>query len=290
MRMSLLRTTRTTRGLLDNLNLNRARTLFFLLCILNNHHVALAEEDEQGDDWTDSEWIGLVKYLFAALFVTLGLHLLLYSHSETHSLMKEYFHRGSSVSGDVLSCEEQNPKKFEITVLYKAPVHKFASTRGQFRYPERVEEKRFMRRLHMEYPLSRGTVVEVLWLPERGPQSGMLREVVEHKIANHSHCRTVLTIVPGLLLWILIIWLTVLTIQSMDEDSQKTAYLVVGLSLAVFILGSRMFCDARFQSERGKRFESAVPMVTKSGGGKSEALLLRNNHMPLPVVQGMDVV
>jgi hypothetical protein len=290
--MSLLRT--TTRGILDNLYPNRTRTLFFLLCILNNNHVAHAEGDEQGDDWTDSGWIVLVQCLFVVLFMTLGLHLILYSHSENHSLMKEYVHRGSSVQGDVLSCEavqgdvlsceEQNPKKFEITVSYKAPV--------QFRYPDRVEEKSFMRRLHMEYPLSRGTVVEVLWLPERGPQSGMLREVVEHKIANHSYCRTVLTVAPFLLSWISTIWLAVLTIQSMDEDSQKTAYIVLGLSLAVFFLGSRMFCDARFQSERGKRFESsAVPMVTRSGGGgKAEALLMRNKNTPLPVDQEMDVV
>jgi hypothetical protein len=53
-----------------------------------------------------------------------------------------------------------------------------------------------------------------------------------------------------------------------------------------------MFCDARFQSERGKRFESsAVPMVTRSGGGgKAEALLMRNKNTPLPVDQEMDVV
>lgn len=264
---------------------------------------------EGGDDneWIDSEWIALVKTLLAAFFVTVGLHMLLYSDLATHSLLKAYMQKSVSTTGDVLSCEEINPNLFDIAVLYKAPVHKYDGSRSaqnnrrQFRYPDQFVEKRFLRRFQLEYPLPRGSVVQILRFPGR-PTSGMMQQVVQEKLAQYSHCRTVLILMPGLLIWILIVWLAVQTIQaSMADQQQNIAYTVLGLSLAVFMLGSRMVSESFFSKERTKRFESAVPMVTKPEGrvdyGKSEALLNPNpyNHhnmaVPvLPLVQGTDVV
>jgi hypothetical protein len=282
--------------------------LLLTLCL--QLHVSVAEGD--GDkDWIDSEWMGLVKPLLAAFFVTAGLHSLLYSHMATRSLLKAYLQKAVITSGDVLSCEEINPDLFDISVLYTAPVSKYDGSsrsaynnRQQFRYPDELVEKRFLRRFQLEHPLQRGTVVRILRFPGR-PKSGMLQEVIEDKLAQHSNCRTVLILVPGLLLWALIVWLAVETIQaSMEDRQEEIAYAVLVVSLAVFVLGSRMFCDSRFQSDRTKRYESAVSMATKPeetvGSGKSEALLNQYpyNHndmtgpvaVALPVVQGTDVV
>jgi hypothetical protein len=277
-----------------------------LLCLCVQLRDSVAEGD--GDnEWIDSEWMGLVKPLLAAFFVTVGLHMLLYSHTATRSLLKAYMQKAIVTTGDVLSCEEINPDLFDIAVLYKAPVSKYDGSRSahnnrqQFRYPDQLVEKRFLRRFQLEYPLHRGTVVRILRFPGR-PKSGMLQEVVQDKLAQHSNCRTVLILVPGLLLWTLIVWLAVQTIQASMEDRQEDiACAVLVLSLAVFVLGSRMVSDSRFQSDRTKRYESAVPMVTKPeetlGSGKTEALLnqypYNQNDMTepvLPVVQGTDVV
>lgn len=282
---------------------------WLLLCLCVQLHDSVAEGDD-ANEWIDSEWMGLVKPLLAAFFVTAGLHMLLYSHIATRSLLRAYLQKAVSTSGDVLSCEEISPDTFDIAVLYKAPVSKYDgasrsahNNRQQFRYPDQLVEKRFLRRFQLEHPLQRGTVVRILRFSGR-PKSGMLQEVVQDKLAQHSNCRTVFILVPGLLLWSLIVWLSVQSIQSsMEEDQEKIAYAVLALSLTVFILGSRMFSDSRFQSDRTKRYESAVPMVTKPeetvGSGKSEALLNQypyNHHsmtgpvLELPVVQGTDVV
>jgi hypothetical protein len=279
-----------------------------LLCLCVQIHDSVAEGDDD-NEWIDSEWMDLVKILLAAFFVTAGLHMLLYSHIATRSLLCAYLQKAVSTSGDVLSCEEINPDLFDIAVLYKAPVSKYDGSRSahnnrqQFRYPDQLVEKRFLRRFQLRYPLQRGTVVRILRFPGR-PKSGMLQEVVQDKLAQHSNCRTVLILVPGLLLWTLIVWLAVQTIQaSMEEDQEKIAYAVLALSLTVFMLGSRMFSDSRFQSDRSKRYESAVPVVTKPeervDSGKSESLLNQhpyNHHnmtgsvLELPVVQGTDVI
>jgi hypothetical protein len=289
--------------------MHRTRSLpLLLLCLCIQLHDSVAEGDD--NDWIDSEWMGLVKPLLAAFFVTVGLHMLLYSHIATRSLLRAYLQKAVITSGDVLSCEEINPDLFDIAVLYKAPVSNYDdasrsayNNRQQFRYPDQLVEKRFLRRFQLEYPLQRGTVVRILRFAGR-PKSGMLQQAIQEKLAQHSNCRTVLILVPGLLLWTLIVWLAVETIQASTEDRQEEiAYAVLGLSLAVFVLGSRMFSDSRFQSDRTKRYESAVPMVTKPENrvdfGKSEALLnqypYNQNNMTgpvleLPVVQGTDVV
>jgi hypothetical protein len=152
--------------------------LFLCLCVQLHYSVAEGDDD---NEWIDSEWMGLVKPLFAAFFVTAGLHMLLYSHTATRSLLRAYLQKAVSTSGDVLSCEEINPDLFDITVLYKAPVSKYDgasrsayNNRQQFRYPDQLVEKRFLRRFQLEYPLQRGTVVRILRFPGR-PKSGMVR-------------------------------------------------------------------------------------------------------------------
>jgi hypothetical protein len=59
----------------------------------------------------------LIQYLLAACTVTVGLRLLLYSHTTTRSLLQAYMHmdKAISVPGDVLSCEEVSihPDKFD---------------------------------------------------------------------------------------------------------------------------------------------------------------------------------
>jgi hypothetical protein len=304
-----------TRSATEGLKMYRTEStslLFLLLCICVQLQDSVAEGDDD-DKWIDSEWMGLVRYLLAAFFVTVGLHLLLYSHMTTRSLLQAYMHMDKAVCvpGDVLSCEEisQNPGKFDVAVLYKAPVQKYSggarsvtNNRRQFRNPDRIEEKRFLRRFQLQHPIARGTVVPILRFPGR-PKSGMLLEVVQDMLAQHSVCRTVLILVPGLLLLTVIVWLAVQTIQDNMEDERQTivAYFVLGVSLGVFMLGSKMYCDAKFQKERSKRFESAVPMVNKpeesrGNAGKSEALLnesqysYHENNMTGPVVvaQGTD--
>jgi hypothetical protein len=193
----------------------------------------------------DDGWMGWSSLCTAT--VTAGLHMLLYSHIATRSLLRAYIQKAVSTSGDVLSCEEINPDLFDVAVLYKAPVSKYDdasrsayNNRQQFRYPDQLVEKRFLRRFQLEYPLQRGTVVRILRFPGR-PKSGMLQEVVQDKLAQHSNCRTVLILVPGLLLWTLIVWLAVHTIQKFHGGPTEEIACSLGSISCGIHPGIRMF-------------------------------------------------
>jgi hypothetical protein len=260
--------------------------LFLLLTLIQGTH------GEGGDnDW--EQWVGLARYIIAFLFTVLGLQFLLYSHISTYTLVKTYRDHGLLISGDVLSCDESTKasNKWEVAVLYVASAHKYEEDpRNRFRYPNAVCDKRFLRRFETDHPIPRGTKVEVL-LRKGVARSGLLKETVERNLQSHSHLRTVLLLVPGLLLLGFILWLAVEEVKGFDDEDSTLAWIILGIALFVIVLVSTIWADGRFAKEKRRRFESAVPMATKPSQqpnkGKSQPLLHLNDG--LPIVQGRDV-
>jgi hypothetical protein len=238
------------------------------------------------DVWT--QWLPLAQFLLAFLFVSLGLHLLLYSHLATHSLMKVYLQHGDKIAGNVLDCTPSiHNNQYEITVLYHAVLPKYKSNpRLAFRHLDAPGTiKRFMRRYHTNQAYSRGMIVDVLLLPGI-PSSGLLLELVETIRQQHSHCRTILILVPGLCLIGLILWMAILFIIEESYNQRNRYILVLVLGLGFSVLLSNMIAGGRWEQEKVRRFYSSIPTTCHNQQNKDplipkEALL---------VVQGYTVI
>jgi hypothetical protein len=234
------------------------------------------------DEW--QLWRGLVQLLLASFFVLLGLHFMLYSHLSTYSLMKEYQTKGVTHMGDVLSCDvdpSYNNAQWEIDVLYTASVNQYAtrsSSRLEFRHPEKIQYKRYGRRFPSDRAMARGTPVE-LWLLPGFPKSGLTRDFVQAKLAAHSHFRTILYLVPGLLLLALIIGMQVVQVQGYDDkdDGKRLGWIVMGAVWTAIFFVAGIWSDARWQAERRIKYNSAVAMTTKyptAAAERSDPLLI----------------
>jgi len=194
--------------------------------------------------------------------------------------MKKYQREGVRINGDVLSCDpSKEAGMWDISVLYAASEHKYGnSSRGRFRYPNAQVEKRFLRRFQIQQCYERGTTLPVLTL-KSSPRTGLLEDLVYLKLQNHSHLRTILILVPGTLLLAMIMVLAVLKILSMEGSSRRMAWVAFSVVSLIIVLACLMLADARFQVEKRQKYESAIPMTTKSS--KSEPLLSPSDH-PVP--------
>lgn len=231
-----------------------------------------------------SQWGSLVRYLISLFLFIFGLHLLLYGHLATYALMKFYKQHGDPVNGDVLDCTPIKPDRYQITVLYTALVPKFKDSRRMFRNPDTSVPQRLMRRFDTSVAYQRGNVVTLLLLPGV-PTSGLLVELVDHILAQHSHLRTILFLVPGFCLIGILLWMALATIQN-----QPYGYVVLVLSVGIMVLVSRIFVGGRWETEKKRRFLSAVVTKTVSPpatGAKDP--LLPTSHDTLVVVPGYDV-
>jgi len=254
------------------------------------------------NDWNElvDDWGGVVKYLLGFFFVYAGVSLLLYNHLATHKIWKKYTNGrfATKVSGDVLSSDPSYDNKFDVSVLYTTMIHKYENdSRNKFRHPTALEPKRFLRRFLVDQPISRGTTIDVFIL--RGmPRSGCIREVVDRNIRAHSHCRTLLILLPGAALVSIFIYLAVMEVNAMNEP--KMGWIVSAAGLAVILVGTNMWCQRRFQREIGNTFQVAVPQrIVSAGQGmnnqlrgsarndRSEPLLHSDN---LSIVQGRDTL
>lgn len=245
-------------------------TASLLLCI----HIQLCTAaDDEGEDEDKWQWQGLVQLSLASFFLLLGLHFLLYAHLATYALMKRYRDWGHLVTGDVLSCDplqstsSLSKSKWEVQYLYTASVHTYGertSSRLEFRYPDKLQDKRFVRRLPSDTYTPRGTKVEVLVLPGL-PKSGLTSDFAEQSLSSHSHCRTIMLLVSGLCLYVIIVYLQVLQVQGYDgnDDDEKVGWIVMGISHALIYCVARMWSDARWQTEWRTKYDSAVPIKTK---------------------------
>lgn len=253
------------------------RPQYALLClfILVTDVSAEGNDFDMAEGW--AEWGGLVQYLIALAFVSVGLEFLLYSHLGTYALMKRYQKVAAVVPGQVLSCE---PKilMYEVAVLYTTKAHKHEDIpRLKFRYPNAFEERRFLRRLETKHQLARGSSIEILILPEKA-RSGLTRDMVERIVAEHSHFRTVLILVPGILLILFIAWMAV--DKASSTKNPKMACIVFAVAYAIIFSMGYVVAAGRFEQEKQRRYFSAIAQKTKHQGTKNE---------PLLVVQGVDV-
>lgn len=136
------------------------------VCLLTETQssMAAAEDAWNFDDIELEGWIGLIQSILGCFFVIVGVHLLLHNHLAKYSLWKKYIKEGRSLAGDILSYDSTSDGKFEVSVLYTAPVHKFKDARNQYRHPDALEYKRFLCRCKTNRPIERGTsAVEVLF-------------------------------------------------------------------------------------------------------------------------------
>jgi hypothetical protein len=246
--------------------------------------VTLVQTVDANEDFAEgwAEWGRIVQYLIALTFVTFGLNFLLTPHLGTYRLMRMYQKNASTAQGQVLSCEAK-VILYEIAVIYTAKAHTHEDDpRMKFRDPNAYEEKRFLRRLESKHHLSRGTVIEILVLPDKA-RSGLTREVVDDSIANHSHFRTILILVPGTLLTLFIGWMAIDKAANMNYPT--TGYIVLGGAYAVILGLAYLVSAGRFEQEKHRRYFSATAQKIKNPqyqGTKSEPLLV--------VPQGVDVV
>jgi len=237
-------------------------TIYFLLLLLTSV-VGAAEFDWSGEKWSI---ISAVKYLLGLSFIIFGLHFLLYNHLASYKIWKRYREEGTMIPGEVIACDETLINKFEVTVLYTATVYHYKNTRQRFRLtPDSITNKRFMRRFMLFHASSmilprRGATVRVLLLPGM-PKSGMLVEEVERHIREHSHCRTVLLLLPGITLVTLCVFLMSHELQQRINNSA----LSWGISLllcSILCVVARIVCRRNFKMEQ--RFNSAVAMKVSS--------------------------
>lgn len=252
-----------------------------LLLVLASTSVVCAEKN----DWYEvaNDWSGVAKSLLGLFFVYAGVSLLLYNHIATHKIWKKYTNErfSTKVSGDVLSSERSSIdyNKFDVSVLYVAVVHKFENDpRNKFRYPNAYEEKRFMRTFLVGQPISRGTVLDVFIL--RGmARSGCIREVVEKNTRAHSHCRTVMILVPGVALISLFVYLAVMEVSAMQD--QTVGWIVLAVGLLVILMGTNMWCQRRFHRELGRTFQVAVPQKIVSSRHHGQRSIRNDRSEPL---------
>ena len=216
----------------------------------------------------------LARFLLAFFFVSLGLHLLLFSHLATYSLMKVYLQRGQTIIGNVLDCTPSTFNyPYETTVLYHAVLPKYTpNSRLAFRHVDAPGTvKRFMRRYHTTQVYSRGMIVDVLILPGI-PTSGLLLEVVETIHQQHSHCRTILILVPGLCLIAVILWMAILFTIEESYNQQDKYIIVLVLGLGLSLLLSNMIAGGRWEQEKIRRFHSAIPITCHNQTNKDPLL------------------
>mmetsp|Transcript_15142 Transcript_15142/g.22525 ORF Transcript_15142/g.22525 Transcript_15142/m.22525 type:complete len:266 (-) Transcript_15142:230-1027(-) len=262
-----------------------------------------------GGDYINNDYLNLGKYMIGIIAVIIGLFSLLYSYHKRHRLMKKYLYSGVHITGTVLSCEDKktftNTKRrrffmttdddddeFEISVLYTAKEHKYNDTRNRFRYPNTFVEKRFMRRFVISERMVRGNKVDIVLLPGI-PKSGMLSNAVYNEVENFSYCRSVLTLVPGMGLFGILLYKLqeqVLLLYN-EEHKRRNVLVVIGVAIMLVWTMCMCYCSRIFQRKKRQLF-SAVAMVQKTqdaqqyygGGDDNNYLALEDPEIPYHVI------
>jgi len=244
---------------------------------------------EGGNDGFDMEELwSLFRFLIGLGVVISALQLLLYRNFATYLHLKKYRSNGRITSGDVLSCDKCNSTTptngaYEIHVLYSARQHKYTDPRMRFRFPDANTTKRLLRRFQTQSTYSRGSKIEIIFLPNE-PRSGITFETLEAKEGyNCSHCfRAVFILVPGLILISTFLILSVWEIQVMDNERDKLiGYISLILTSLIFFFGSRNIADKQFQKEKVRIFNSSIVVGPRK-------LVNPTDPSNIPVVMGVD--
>jgi hypothetical protein len=263
----------------------------FLLSILLCK--AVHGNDETEEEILIEDWFNLIRYMMGLAFLIFGILFLLYSDIGTYSLLRSYNKLGRSIPGEVLSCAEipGHVKKFEIEVLYSAESPKYKDYRKQFRYPDAMETREYLRRFQTDWKTPRGSMVELIILPGI-PTSACTSEMIDLKLYSISKLGTLpaklcMVLPPALTLICLFSYLAYRQVMDFSSNSSfVTSYIVVVSCLMLFVLISWSICDVQFQEMKRKVFHSAVCVRRKSGGPRrfdKEAPLIQYNE-DIPVV------
>jgi hypothetical protein len=236
-----------------------------LVLILGLLSFAHAEEE----DGNDLEWMGqfsgMFPFLCASFFIIFSLNLLLFPQFATFHLLRQYLNEGIHIDGTVLSCETKagsGGDAFIVEVAYEASEHKFANNASlKFRNPGAFEKKQFVRRFEFDREMPRGQVVDIL-LPSgpNGTRSGCPREVVEKLLDGYSRMRTLLILVPGLILLAVCIGMAIWEVLRIDDPAKGWVVLFGFLGLSELM--AFLFCADQFFKSKRRRFDSARPMIT----------------------------
>jgi hypothetical protein len=222
-----------------------------------------------------------VPYEIASFLVILGSHMLLYNDWALHSVVKDYFHRGTPVWGDVTACEEVGPATRRMrlipipghyaTVVYHSKVlstpvrcGRFFGTPKSHQRPSVLINERgylsrkFVRKFKTRQSHLRGDALELLVLPRR-PSSGMLVSTLEEMRMNYPWCKCIVLLLPSLgLLTLIIAAAWTVCQESFTAAERPSLYIALVGSLGAQLLISRTIADWQFQMVRHKSFESAI--------------------------------
>jgi hypothetical protein len=232
----------------------------------------ISSSDDSSDDSSSDEqklenWYALARYLIALGFIIVGATQVLYGHVESYKFLKGYQNEANRIAGQVLSCDELpgHIKKYEMQVLYSAPAHKCVNDRrSQFRYPDALVDRYYLRRFETNWLTPRGSLIELLLL--RGlPRSACTNEMIDSKLQQHSHTFTVMILVPSLILLSAFLYLSIAEIQKF-ANSEKEKWIAGSLltgCLILYIFLGWSTSEYRFQQRTRNIFLSAVPMRKK---------------------------
>lgn len=270
--------------------------VFFLALLLCN--------EVHGDGETEGEvlvenWFDLVRYLLGLAFLIFGIFFLLYSDIATYSLLRGYNKFGRSIPGEVLSCTDipGHVKKFEIEVLYSAETPQYKDYRKQFRYPDVMETKEYLRRFQTDWKNPRGSMVELILLPGI-PTSACTTEMIDMKLNKMSLLGTGLigklcvVLPPALTLIAIFSYLVYRQVTNFSsQEAYITSSVVVVLCFLLFVFISLSVCDHKFQDLKRRVFHSAVCVSRRKNGSrrfdKEDPLIQHNEDIPVVVASGI---
>ena len=200
------------------------------------------------------DWFNLIRYLFGLGFVIFGATSLLYSHLSTYLLLQKYKSTGKTISGQVLSCEEDPRflKKFSLEIFYRRGIKQQADSE------EAVRRRDYVLQACTDWKFPPGTKTDLLVLPDE-PKSACTTEIVDANLYNHSHLFTILVLIPSMTLtaaFLFLIYREIASLESTSEQVIASTISVVWASVCCCI--SYFFCRARFHREKSATFPDAV--------------------------------
>lgn len=194
--------------------------------------------------------------IFLIIFIA---HVLLYSSLATRSLMQQYLTEATPVLGQALSSEERG-NRILVEVVYEASEHKYADSPSlRFRYPDALEQKRFLRIFEFRRHVPRGQSIEVLIPVQNGTRSGCPTEVVERILSEFSMKRTLIIIGIASIALAAVLGVSIYQIILMEQP--LGGFIALAVAIGVSELLSLLYCGDIFLRSKRLRFDSALPVV-----------------------------
>mmetsp|Transcript_19298 Transcript_19298/g.28552 ORF Transcript_19298/g.28552 Transcript_19298/m.28552 type:complete len:279 (-) Transcript_19298:4137-4973(-) len=209
------------------------------------------EEETEGAELEEYNWLFLSLFLIFFFAVTMVLFYLLYSPVSRWALMRAYKTRGISVPARVVSSEFLSEESYNTIAIYAVSSNRIASAGNNIEFTGGHNKKRYTRSFQFPDESEQGSVLEIIYLPEKG-ESGILKETVHERMSKYSISQTVLTILLGIPLLTLIFILAFNVCQYEDR-----AYEVMALSIVLTILIGYLLSSYFWRKERSIEYFAA---------------------------------